>query len=316
MTEGQRPLSVGFFFSLGHSTVVVALGVLVGLGVSGLSGSIRNDGSALHEVTGLIGPLVSGSFLLAIGIFNLVVLANVVRDLPRMRRGDYDEAELERELDSRGFMGRYCRRATGAVRKPWQMYPLGCLFGLGFDTATEVALLVLAGGAGAGRAALLRDPLPPDPLRRRDDPARHDRRHLHDLRLRLGALAAGSPGLLQPHGHRPVGGRRAADRVDRAGRRARRRSSVSAVGYGVGQQTSTSTSSATSSSRSSPSPGRSPSPSGTSAGSRRSGSERGSSRRRPCLARDPVRKKELVRAPPHVTLPGPVEAADPQKPFP
>jgi high-affinity nickel-transport protein len=149
MSEGQRPLSVGFFFSLGHSTIVVALGVLVGLGVRGLSGSIRGESSELHQVTGLIGPLVSGSFLLTIGILNLIVLANVLGIFRRMRRGEYDEAELERELDSRGFMNRFYGRATRAVRKPWQMYPLGCLFGLGFDTATEVALLVVAGGAGA-----------------------------------------------------------------------------------------------------------------------------------------------------------------------
>jgi high-affinity nickel-transport protein len=150
MSEGQRPLSVGFFFSLGHSTVVVALGVLVAVGVRGLSGSIRSDGSGLQQVTGLIGPLVSGSFLLAIGILNLVILANVLAVLRRMRLSEYDEAELERELDSRGFMSRFFGRATKAVRRPWQMYPLGCLFGLGFDTASEVALLVLAGAAGAG----------------------------------------------------------------------------------------------------------------------------------------------------------------------
>jgi high-affinity nickel-transport protein len=150
MSEGQRPLSVGFFFSLGHSTIVVALGVLVGLGVRGLSGSIRSDGSELHQLTGLIGPLVSGSFLLVIGILNLIILANLVGVFRRMRLGEHDEAELERELGSRGFMSRFFGRATKAVRRPWQMYPLGCLFGLGFDTATEIALLALAGTAGAG----------------------------------------------------------------------------------------------------------------------------------------------------------------------
>ena len=84
-----------------------------------------------------------------------------------MRRGAFDEAELQAQLDRRGVMTRFYGRATRAVRRPWQMYPLGCLFGLGFDTATEVALLVLAGAGRGRRPALLRDPVPADPLRRR-----------------------------------------------------------------------------------------------------------------------------------------------------
>jgi high-affinity nickel-transport protein len=149
MAEGQRPLSVGFFFSLGHSTIVFALGVLVVAGVRGLNGALADDGSSLHTATGVVGPAVSGSFLLLIGLLNLTILLNVVRITLASRRGELDEAELERELGSRGLMNRVFGRATRAVRKPWHMYPLGCLFGLGFDTATEVGLLVLAGGAAA-----------------------------------------------------------------------------------------------------------------------------------------------------------------------
>jgi high-affinity nickel-transport protein len=149
MNEGQRPLSVGFFFSLGHSTIVFGLGVLVTFGVRGLSGAVGDDGSTLHQATGLIGPAVSGSFLFLIGMLNLMVLASVLGIFRRMRHGEFDERELEEQLDSRGFMNRFYGRATRAVRKPWHMYPLGVLFGLGFDTATEVALLVLAGGAAA-----------------------------------------------------------------------------------------------------------------------------------------------------------------------
>jgi high-affinity nickel-transport protein len=93
---------------------------------------------------------VSGSFLFLIGILNLIILISLVGAFRRMRHGDFEEAELEEQLDHRGFMNRFYGRATRAVRKPWHMYPLGCLFGLGFDTATEVALLVLAGGAAAG----------------------------------------------------------------------------------------------------------------------------------------------------------------------
>jgi high-affinity nickel-transport protein len=150
MSEGQRPLSVGFFFSLGHSTVVFLLAAAFGIGIRGLSGAVEEDGSALHTATGLIGPTVSGTFLFAIGIVNLVILLSIVRVFRQMRQGAYDEQELERRLDSRGFMNRLYGRATRAVKKPWQMYPLGMLFGLGFDTATEIALLATAGTAAAG----------------------------------------------------------------------------------------------------------------------------------------------------------------------
>ncbi|HET9121777.1 MAG TPA: HoxN/HupN/NixA family nickel/cobalt transporter [Solirubrobacterales bacterium] len=149
MGEGQRPLSVGFFFSLGHSTIVFALGALVVVGVRGLSGAVEDDSSFLHQATGLVGPVISGSFLFIIGILNLIILVSIFRIFTRMREGDFDEAELEDQLDSRGFMNRFYGRATRAVTKPWQAYPLGCLFGLGFDTATEVALLLIAGGAAA-----------------------------------------------------------------------------------------------------------------------------------------------------------------------
>ncbi len=149
MAEGQRPLSVGFFFSLGHSTIVFVLAGLLALGIRGLSGAVEDDGSVLHQATGLIGPSVSGVFLLLIGILNLIVLVGIVRVFIRMRHGEYDERQLEEQLDSRGFMNRFYGRATRAIRKPWQMYPLGLLFGLGFDTATEVALLATAGTAAA-----------------------------------------------------------------------------------------------------------------------------------------------------------------------
>jgi high-affinity nickel-transport protein len=150
MSEGQRPLSVGFFFSLGHSTIVFALAALFAVGIRGLSGAVERNGSTLHQATGLVGPLVSGTFLLLIGVLNLIVLGGIVRVFRSMRAGAFSEAELEEQLDRRGVMNRVYGRATRAVRKPWQMYPLGCLFGLGFDTATEIALLAAAGAAAAG----------------------------------------------------------------------------------------------------------------------------------------------------------------------
>ena len=147
MSEGRRPLSVGFFFALGHSTVVLVLALLLAAGVRALGGAVQDEGSPLQQTTGLIGTLVSGSFLYAIGILNLVLLIGILRVFRRARRGELTDAQLEEELAPRGPLSRIYGRLTRLVRKPWHMYPLGVLFGLGFDTATEIALLVLAAGA-------------------------------------------------------------------------------------------------------------------------------------------------------------------------
>ncbi|HEX3003216.1 MAG TPA: HoxN/HupN/NixA family nickel/cobalt transporter, partial [Angustibacter sp.] len=149
MEDGKRPLSVGFWFSLGHSSVVFGLVLLLSLGVRALAGQVEDDGSTLQQTTGLIGTAISGVFLLLIGVVNLVVLRGIVRVFRQMRTGEYDEAELEHHLNNRGLINRILRGVTKAVRKGWHMYPVGLLFGLGFDTATEVSLLVLAGGAAA-----------------------------------------------------------------------------------------------------------------------------------------------------------------------
>jgi nickel/cobalt transporter (NiCoT) family protein len=151
MSEGRRPLSVGFWFSLGHSTVVLGLAFVLSVGVTSLAGPVRNDSSGLHQVAGWIGTLVSGTFLYAIALINVVILFGIIRVFREMKSGRYDELELERQLASRGLMNRFLGRLTKTVTRPEQTYPIGVLFGLGFDTATEVALLVLAGGAaGAG----------------------------------------------------------------------------------------------------------------------------------------------------------------------
>jgi high-affinity nickel-transport protein len=149
MADGKRPVSVGFWFSLGHSSIVFLLCVLLAFGIRALAGQVEDDSSGLHNVTGLIGTAVSGVFLLLIGILNLIVLRQILRVFRQMRSGEFDEQGLEEELDKRGFMNRFLGGVTRAVRKPWHMYPVGMLFGLGFDTATEVSLLVLAGGAAA-----------------------------------------------------------------------------------------------------------------------------------------------------------------------
>ncbi len=145
----RRPLAVGFWFSLGHSTIVFALALLLALGVRTLAGQVADDSSELHALTGVIGASVSGVFLWVLGIANLVVLVGILRVFRAMRHGELDEAALEEQLDRRGFMNRFLGGLTRAVRRPWHIYPVGVLFGLGFDTATEVGLLVLAGGAAA-----------------------------------------------------------------------------------------------------------------------------------------------------------------------
>jgi nickel/cobalt transporter (NiCoT) family protein len=151
MNDGQRPLSVGFWFSLGHSSVVFGLAFLLSLGIKTLAGPVADDDSQLHDVTGLVGTTVSGTFLYVIAAINVVILAGIWKVFRQMRAGHFDEAALEEQLGKRGFLNRLLGRVMTSISKPWQMYPLGLLFGLGFDTATEIALLVLAGsGAASG----------------------------------------------------------------------------------------------------------------------------------------------------------------------
>ena len=145
MAEGQRPMGVGFFFSLGHSSVVTALAIFLNFGIKSLGVQVKNQNSNLHHYTSLIGTSVSGTFLVLIALLNLIVLISVIKVFIAMRRGTYNEVELEKQLNSRGFMMRFFGPIARRIDKSWKMYPLGILFGLGFDTATEVALLVLAG---------------------------------------------------------------------------------------------------------------------------------------------------------------------------
>lgn len=150
IAEGGRPLATGFFFALGHSTIVFALALVLAFGLSSLVGQVENDASTLQNVTGVIGTTVSGSFLILIGVLNLVILVGIVKVMRRVRAGELDEPALERELERRGPVGRIYGRLTDPVKESWQLYPVGLLFGLGFDTATEIALLFLAAGAAFG----------------------------------------------------------------------------------------------------------------------------------------------------------------------
>ncbi len=151
MADGQRPLSVGFFFSLGHSSVVFALSLLLSLGIRALAGPVRNGSSGLHQFSTVVGTGVSGLFLYLIAAVNLVVLAGILRVFRDMRRGRFNEKTLEAHLNERGLLNRVFGKLMRSIRRPGQMYGVGLLFGLGFDTATEVAFLVLAGtGAASG----------------------------------------------------------------------------------------------------------------------------------------------------------------------
>ena len=150
LNDGKRPLSVGFFFSLGHSSVVFFLAVVLNFGIRGLDQQVKNGSSSLQYTTNIVGTLVSAFFLFVIAAINIVILVGILKIFRAMRGGVYDEAELERQLNSRGLMMRVLGPLSRRVDTPWKMYPIGFLFGLGFDTATEVALLVLAGTAVVG----------------------------------------------------------------------------------------------------------------------------------------------------------------------
>jgi high-affinity nickel-transport protein len=146
MQEGQRPVGVGFYFSLGHSTVVV----LASTAIAATAMAVHARLAAFHSIGGVIGTLASALFLLAIAVINLVVLSSIWRTFHRVRReGRYVEDDLTVLLNGGGLLARVLRPMFAMIRKSWHMYPLGLLFGLGFDTATEVGLL----GISAAEAA-------------------------------------------------------------------------------------------------------------------------------------------------------------------
>ncbi len=141
MNEGKKPLSVGYFFSLGHSTIVIAIGAGIVVAEKAVYAAVSHNSSGLEQFGGVFGTIVSAAFLYLIALLNVVILAGIIRVFRSMRRGDYDEAELERQLENRGLMYRFFGRWMKSITKEWQMYPVGVVFGMGFDTATEVALL-------------------------------------------------------------------------------------------------------------------------------------------------------------------------------
>src|SRR3954468_2889409 len=147
--ERTRSLSAGFWFSLGHSSVVFGLAFLLAIGVRAVVRPVQDEGSPMLQTLGLVGSLVAGTFLILIGLSNLFAAVGIAKVFRRMRSGDFDESELEQHLQNRGFLARLFAKVMRRVSKPWHLYPVGLLMGLGFDTATQVALLVLAAGTAA-----------------------------------------------------------------------------------------------------------------------------------------------------------------------
>ena len=147
--EGRPSVSAGFWFSLGHSSVVLAASLLLVAGVRSVADVVQSEDSQVGQTLALVGTVVAGTFLLLIGLMNLSAAVGIARVFQRMRTGRFDEAELEHHLHNRGFLARILGRVTSRVSKPWHLYPVGLLMGLGFDTATQVALLVLAAGSAA-----------------------------------------------------------------------------------------------------------------------------------------------------------------------
>src|SRR5207237_2261758 len=159
MQDGKRPVAVGFFFSLGHSTIVILLSALVAIAAA----LVQSNLPQWESLGGLIGTFVSAVFLYIIGIINLLVLIDIFRMFRRVTNGGtYSEETLEQFLAQRGMMNRFFGPMVRAIDKSWKMYPLGLLFGLGFDTASEVALLGIAatvGGSGMPVAYIMLFPL-------------------------------------------------------------------------------------------------------------------------------------------------------------
>jgi high-affinity nickel-transport protein len=146
MQEGKRPVALGLFFSLGHSTVVV----LATIAVAATAVAFKDELEEFHTIGGMIGTSVSAAFLLILAALNVVILVNVYKTFQRVKRGEnYVAEELDLMLAQRGFFARIFRRLFRMIGRSWHMYPLGFLFGLGFDTATEIGLLGIAAAEGS-----------------------------------------------------------------------------------------------------------------------------------------------------------------------
>jgi high-affinity nickel-transport protein len=147
LQKRKSPLGVGFFFSLGHSTIVLGLS----LGIAFAATAVKSELPQLKGIGGIIGASVSGTFLWIIGFLNLLILLDILKVWQKAKTGAHNHAHLEQLLRQRGLLSRlFGGRLQTLVNHSWQMYPLGLLFGLGFDTASEVGLLAMTAGASVG----------------------------------------------------------------------------------------------------------------------------------------------------------------------
>jgi len=149
MADGKRPLGTGFFFALGHSSIIVIVGVGLGFAARAVFGAVVDPTSGYETIGGVIGTMLAAGFLYLIAALNLVVLAGIVKVFRGLRAGAFHEDELERQLQARGMMWRFFGRFMRAITKTWHMYVVGLVFGIGFDTATEVLLLAATAAAAA-----------------------------------------------------------------------------------------------------------------------------------------------------------------------
>jgi high-affinity nickel-transport protein len=147
MADGRRPLGTGFFFALGHSSIIMVVGVGLAFAARAVFGAVVDPNSGYETFGGVIGTSLAATFLYLIAALNLVVLAGIVKIFRGMRRGLFDEEELERQLQARGMMWRFFGRFMRSITRTWHMFPVGVVFGIGFDTATEVLLLAATAAA-------------------------------------------------------------------------------------------------------------------------------------------------------------------------
>ena len=206
MQEGQRPVAVGLFFSLGHSAVVVLMSVAVGFAAPPITTRFED----FKAVGGIVGTSASALFLFLLAAVQHVVLVSVWRTFQRASgaASRYRDEDFDLLLNSRGFLARLFRPLFGMVAKSWHMFPLGFLFGLGFDTATEVALLGISATAGGQRRLVWHAAGLSRAVHRGHVAGRHRRRRPDARRLWLGLYQADAQALLQPDHHRGLGARR------------------------------------------------------------------------------------------------------------
>jgi high-affinity nickel-transport protein len=146
--QKRNSLGVGFYFSLGHSSVVFLMAIATAISIQW----VQKEMPEMQEIGGIIGATVSGLFLIIIGVMNLIVLIQLFRMFAKFRKGEHNQNEFEKLLESRGFFSRFVSPLFKFISRSWHVYPLGFLFGLGFDTASEISLLAIS--AGAAKEAL------------------------------------------------------------------------------------------------------------------------------------------------------------------